>query len=288
MKKWFEIINKHDRAEIWIYEQIGEDFWSGDGITAKSFQKELAGVKASQIDLHINSPGGEVWDGLSIYNLIKQHPAKVTTYIDGIAASIASVIALAGDKVIMAENAMYMMHNPYGSCCGNAEELRQMADVLDKVSGSIALAYQGKTGKPDDEIKALMDAETWMTADEAHEMGFCDEIAEQMDMAACAKFVPAMQQAKFKNIPMNLTGDKKPPNNERDLEKLLRDAGYSRKETKSIISCGFKGILRDAEQPEIPQVAETLRDAEQPKPAKKDRVSDLLIRAEIIAPTQTN
>ncbi len=79
MKQWYKIENKGDKAEIWIYEEIGEDFWSGDGITAKSFQKDLATIKAGQIDLHINSPGGEVFDGITIFNLLKQHPATITT-----------------------------------------------------------------------------------------------------------------------------------------------------------------------------------------------------------------
>src|SRR5574340_334392 len=124
--KWFEIKNKAEKAEVWIYEMIGKDFWTGEGLTAKDFQKELSEIKASQIDLHINSPGGDVFDGVTIHNLLKQHPAKVTTYIDGLAASIASVIALAGDKVIMAENALYMMHNPTGMGMGTAEEMRSM------------------------------------------------------------------------------------------------------------------------------------------------------------------
>lgn len=286
MNQWFKIVNAAERAEIWIYEQIGEDFWSGDGTTAKSFQKELSGIKAKQIDLHVNSPGGDVFDGLTIYNLIKQHPANVTTYIDGLAASIASVIALAGDKIVMAENALFMVHNPYGHTMGSSDEMRKMADVLDKVKGSIALAYTGRTGKTEEEIDELMNAETWMSSFEALEYGFIDEITDQMDMAASAKFVPAMIKAKFKNIPDNLSGERKPPDNERDLESVLRDAGYTRKEAKSIIACGFKGVLRDAEQPEIPAVVvEVPRDAEPPKPAKRDRVADLLIRAEIIAPS---
>jgi ATP-dependent Clp endopeptidase proteolytic subunit ClpP len=286
MKQWYKIENKGEAAEIWIYEEIGEDFWSGDGITAKSFQKDLATIKAGQINLHINSPGGSVWDGLTIANLLKQHPANVTTYIDGLAASIASVIALAGNKVVMAENALFMIHNPYGMAMGDATEMRKMADTLDKVRDSIVLSYTGKTGKDEGEITALMDAESWLSSFEALELGFIDEITEQMDMAACAKFVPFMAKAKFKNIPQDLTGEKKPPDNERDLESVLRDAGYTRKEAKSIIACGFKGVLRDAEQPEIPAVVvEVPRDAEPPKPAKRDRVADLLIRAEIIAPS---
>lgn len=360
MKKWFEIINKAEKSEIWIYEQIGEDFWTGDGITAKSFQKELALIKASQIDLHINSPGGEVFDGITIYNLIKQHPANVTTYIDGLAASIASVIALAGNTVIMAENALFMIHNPYGMAMGDAEEMRKTAELLDKVSGSLVLAYTSKTGKSDSEIQDLMNLETWMSAEEALGMGFADEIAEKMDMAACAKFVPVMAKAKFKHIPdeivgiktvvdengneflhnkrgeflafgtasqlreiadlldktkqlfteiipESLSGDKQPPDNERDLEAFLRDAGgYTRKAAKSIIADGFKGLLRDAEAPKMAVHAEdVLRDAEQPKPADIVSIEDnqhsnvakispkdmdgvkLLVLAESIAPTKT-
>jgi len=281
MKKWFEIKDKSpEKAEIWIYEQIGEDFWTGGGTTAKSFQKELSKISASQIDLHINSPGGEVFDGITIYNLIKQHPANVTTYIDGLAASIASVIALAGDRIIMAENALYMMHNPFGFVMGTAAEMRSMADVLDKVSGSIIGTYAGKSGKTDDEIKALLDAETWMSADEAMEFGFVDEISGKMDMAACSKFVPAMQKAKFKNIPGDLSGEKEVLT-AKDAEKALRDAGYSRKQAKEILAKGYPGYLRDADEPEP---APVLRDAE---PKKKDRVADLLTRAEMLAPSTT-
>ncbi len=277
-KKWFEIINKADKAEIWIYEQIGEDFWTGGGITAKSFQKELSGIKASQIDLHINSPGGEVFDGITIYNLIKQHPANVTTYIDGLAASIASVIALAGDSVIMAENALYMIHNPWGFAMGDATEMRKTADLLDKVAGSLVTAYTSKTGKPDDDIQTLLDAETWMTAQEAKDAGFIDEISEQMDMAACAKFIPAMQKAKFKNIPENLSGNKQTPT-AREAEKALRDVGFTQAQAKSILADGFKGDQRD-----VAPVADQ-RDVAAPEPKKKDRVADLLTRAELMAPS---
>ena len=165
--KWFNIVNKADKAEIWIYEYIGEDFWTGGGVTAKKFQKELSEIKASQIDLHINSPGGEVFDGITIYNLLKQHPAKITSFIDGLAASIASVIALAGDKVIMAANALYMVHNPTGMAIGSANDMRSLADVLDKIAGTMITTYSSKTGKPEPDIKAMLEAETWMTAEEA-------------------------------------------------------------------------------------------------------------------------
>ena len=251
--KWYEIRNKAEKAEIWIYDQIGEDFWTGGGTTAKAFQKELSAVTASQIDLHINSPGGEVFDGITIYNLLKQHPATITTYIDGIAASIASVIALVGDKVVMAENALYMMHNPSGMVVGNANDMRSMADVLDKVRGSMLKVYSGKSGKEDQDIVPLLDAETWMNADEALEAGFIDEIGGRMDMAACARFIPVMAKAGFKRIPDNIDGEKENP-----LPKDLEDIAN----------------IHQRNQVKVAQSKQT----------RRDRVADLLIRAELVSP----
>ena len=251
MKTWFKIENKGSVAEIWIYEQIGEDFWDGSGITAKGFQKELAEIKASQIDLHINSPGGLVFDGITIYNLLKNHPANVTTYIDGLAASIASVIALAGDKVIMAENALFMIHKASGMVVGTSDDMRDFAEKLDKVNGSIATTYMGKTKKEEAEINDLMAAETWMTAAEALDYGFIDEVSGEVDMAACAKFVPVMAKAGFQHIPEIVAIGKKTPT-AKDAEKALRDAGYSRKQAKAILAEGLSDDLRDADPPDEP------------------------------------
>lgn len=249
---WYKIENKADKAEIWIYESIGEDFWSGGGITSKKFQEELAAITAKQIDLHINSPGGAVFDGVAIYNLLKQHSAKVTTYIDGLAASIASVIALAGDRVIMAENALFMIHNPSGLVMGTADDMRKTADVLDKVRSTMSGVYSGKTGKPENEINGLLDAESWFTAAEAMAAGFVDEVAEEMDLAACAHFLPVMAKAGFKHVPKaisatrsNLTAN--------DAERGLRDAGFSIKQAKAILAEGFKGAPRDVDPPAAPR-----------------------------------
>lgn len=189
-KKFYSINNKagEETAEIFIYEQIGEDWWSGEGVTAKAFCKEIAALKVANIDLHINSPGGSVFDGQAIYNALKRHPANVTTYVDGIAASIASVIALAGNKVVMAGNSLFMIHNPWGVTQGTSEDMRKYADVLDKVRDTIVSVYREKCGMSDEEIVAAMDAETWMSAEEAMAFGFVDEITQEMKMAALANF----------------------------------------------------------------------------------------------------
>jgi len=289
--KWYNIINKADKAEIWIYEMIGEDFWSGDGITAKKFQEDLSRIKSSQIDLHINSPGGEVFDGLTIYNLLKQHPANVTTYIDGLAASIASVIALSGNKVYMAENALFMTHNPLMLTIGNESDHQKSIDLLKTVRNSISKAYINKTGKEEKEIFSIMDEETWMDADAAIEFGFVDEITDKIDMAACAKFVPVMSKAGFKNIPDELNLDQVPT--AKDADKALRNAGFSRKQTKIILAKGISEYLRnvDSGQDDSLRNAEgfqddsgkedaSLRNVDAPKP-KKDLTADLLNKAKL-------
>jgi len=180
MKNWFTITNKSElSAEVCIYEEIGSY-----GITAKAFLDQIKNVGKRKITLRINSPGGEVFDGLAIYNRLREHAGGVEVRIDGIAASMASVIAMAGAPVSMAENALLMVHNPSGLCAGNSGDMRELADMLDKVRGSLTSAYERKTGKTTEEIGAMMDAETWMTAQEALAAGFIDEITGELKMAA--------------------------------------------------------------------------------------------------------
>ncbi len=263
--KWYEIKAKDEISEIWLYDEIG--LW---GVGAKEFIAELNGIKSSAIDMHINSPGGEVFDGAAIYNAIKRHPASVTSYIDGIAASIASVIALAGEKVIMAENALYMMHNPSGLVIGTSEDMRKTADILDKVRDTMVGAYVAKSKKTDAEIITLLNSETWMDAEEAKIAGFVDEIGHEMDMAACAKFVPAMAKMGFRHIPKVLNGNREIPS-ARDIEHVLRDAGCSSKQAKTILAKGYSDDLRDVDLPlVIPPADLPPRDVEPPKPARKD------------------
>lgn len=172
MKNWYTIQAKADApAEISIYDDIGA--W---GVTAKQFIGDLKAITASSIHLAINSPGGSVFDALAMYNAIRQHPANVTVTVMGVAASAASLIAMAGDKIIMPENTFMMIHNPLNGVYGNADDLREMADVLDKIGASLVATYATRTGLPDDEIKALLDAETWLNADEAVAKGFADEL----------------------------------------------------------------------------------------------------------------
>ena len=183
MKKGYDIKAQEDNAEIMIYEPIGQGLFGG--LSAKQFVqdlKKLDGVK--NITVRLNSPGGEVFEGAAIYNALVNHPANIEVAIDGMALSMASVIAMAGDKVTMAENAMMMVHEPTVSTSGNASALRKSAEILDKTTQSILNAYAKKTKKEHEELNALMVVETWMSAAEALDFGFIDAISEPIEMAA--------------------------------------------------------------------------------------------------------
>ena len=185
-KSWYSIqaAAKANTADIYIYDEIG--YW---GITAADFAKDLkAQGDVTEIHLHINSPGGSVYDGTAIYNLLKNHKAHVTVHIDGLAASMGSVIAMAGDTIIMPENALMMIHNPWGGAIGDAEEMRKMADLLDKIKASLMTVYTSRTGLSEEEVSAIMDAETWYTGTEAQAAGFADTLTPSMDLAASARF----------------------------------------------------------------------------------------------------
>lgn len=183
---WYEIqaAVSDSPGEIHIYDQIG-----GWGISASQFLKEVseAGLfNASQVDIRIHSPGGSVLDGFAIFNTLKRLPGAVNIYIDGIAASMASVLAmLPGARVHIPENAFIMIHNPWGGVMGEADDMRDYADLLDKHAKNILDAYEQKTGLPRDEIQNLMSAETWMTGADAVQKGFADELLPEMAMAAC-------------------------------------------------------------------------------------------------------
>lgn len=183
----FEIRNKSaTSAEIVLYGTIGSSFWE-EGISAKQFSDELKALDPSvnEITLRINSPGGDVFDGIAIYNRLKQHKAKVTTYIDGLAASIASVIALAGDEVIMGEGALYMIHLPWTFAAGNRMDLENTQNRLFDVEEQLVSIYASKTKMNRNEIRTMMEKETWMDATQAKDEGFIDETtSESLPIAA--------------------------------------------------------------------------------------------------------
>lgn len=190
-KKWYNIQGKATDAvaEVYIFDEIG-----AYGITAQDFIAEMKEYKDTPVNLRINCIGGDVFDGMAMYNIIKKREAKTTAYIEGIAASMGSVIALAADQVVMAENSLFMIHNAWGGAMGEAEDMRKTASVLEKISGEIASIYKRKTALSLDRITDMMDEETWLNAEEAYELGFVDTISDSIKVAA------KYDVSKFKNI----------------------------------------------------------------------------------------
>jgi len=199
---------KEKSADIWIYEDIGEG-WFG-GFSAKQFADEVKKLgKVDTMNVYINSAGGDVFDGVAIYNILKRNRAKVIVEIDALAASIASVIAMAGDEIRMADNALMMIHNPWGMAIGDVNEFLKIIDTLNKVKdSSIMPAYQKQTGLEEERIAELMDDETWMSAAEAKEYGFIDEVTAEKKIAAhidCNKYKNV-----FCKIPENMATETTP------------------------------------------------------------------------------
>lgn len=176
-------------TDVWIYDVIGDD-WYDPSLTAKELCQTIAAIDTAEIVLHLSSPGGSVSDGLAIYNSLLGHPAKVTSRVEGWTASIATIVALAGETVAMYDNSLFMIHNPLMVCVGNASELREQADWLDRVGGILSTIYMGRCTKTEDELRAALDAETYLGADEALDWGFVTEVvvAEQA-AAACPRTI---------------------------------------------------------------------------------------------------
>lgn len=184
-RSWYCIRNEGARAEVWIYDLIGDDGWGG-GIAASTFAQELASISAPEIIVHLNSEGGSVFEGLAIYETLKQHPAAILMRVDALAASAASFIMMAGDRIEMARNARVMIHDAavgYVAAAGNAKDLRAFAeevistaDLLDDLSNNIADIYAERAGGDVEGWRERMSAETWFSAAQAIEAGLADAI----------------------------------------------------------------------------------------------------------------
>lgn len=198
-KTWYAFKNSTDTdVELYLYGEIG--FY---GIGAKQFISELRAVKGKNIHLRINSPGGEVVEGTNIYNALRRHEGGVTVHIDALAASMASVIAMSGNPIYMAENALMMIHDPYMMAGGNSQELRKNADLLDIMKNNLVRAYTKKTGLPENEISAMMKEETWMDSTTAAALGFIDAIEDGVQ--AAASMTPQKAKAIFDKLKVSMS-----------------------------------------------------------------------------------
>tara|TARA_R110000824_G_C15186372_1_gene674310 strand:+ start:639 stop:1613 length:975 start_codon:yes stop_codon:yes gene_type:complete len=177
---WYNIKNlSTDTTEVVIYDEIGQ--W---GVDSKAFIDEIKEISTENVLLRINSPGGSVIDGLSIHDAIKRMPQKVTAQIEGLAASIATIIALGANEITMSQNSLFMIHNVWGGETGGAKDMRKAADLMEKMGDRLVSIYVSKTGKDESEVRNWMDEETWFTADEALEAGFIDSVEKPIALAA--------------------------------------------------------------------------------------------------------
>lgn len=199
-KSGYRVIAKgDDAAEIYIYGVIGSD-WFGEGVTAKMVADDLKALgKVKTIDVRINSEGGDVFQGKAIYALLVENKASINVKIDGLAASAASFIAMAGNSIEIAEGAFVMIHDAYGVSFGRAEDMRAYADLLDTVNKTIRDVYGARTKQSDEKIKKWMSDETWFTAEDAVKHGFADKMTENLKVAACVS-----RPDRFKHVPTAL------------------------------------------------------------------------------------
>lgn len=182
-----------EAADIYIYDNIGYF-----GVNANDVLEQIRNIKSPVINVHINSPGGSVFEGLAIYNTLAKHKSKVVVNVDGFAASISSIIALAGDEVNIADNGMFMIHNPSMMTFGESKDLRKDADILDQIKESLISTYESGTNMSRDSIVEAMDNETWYTADESVKNGLATAKVNNKKVAACfeiKQFDKAPEQA---------------------------------------------------------------------------------------------
>ena len=202
MTNYFQMKATNNVAQIDIFGDIVSEKWFDEETSATSFRdalKELGDV--STINLSINSGGGSVFDGIAIYNMLKSHKATVNVYVEGLAASIASVIAMSGDTITMRSGSMMMVHMPWTLSQGNAEEMRKTADTLEKTGDSIVDIYSERTGISSDDIRNIMNDETWLSAEEAVEQGWATKLDQK---EAVMNSVPKEILGRFSNVPKNV------------------------------------------------------------------------------------
>lgn len=213
------ITNKTDEVtEILLYDQIGSDFF-GDGVNAKDFRQQLKDVKTPVLNLRINSPGGSVTEAAAMLEALDKHKARIEIDVDGLAASAASVLMMAGDHVRVASNSLIMIHDPHSMAVGDAREMRRTAELLDKVRGQILDTYMRRVKMSRGELEAAMAAETWYTGAEAVEAGLADEASKPVSIAAFADLLTVAAKL----------GAKHPPKLEKTPEQLRAIAETDRR-----------------------------------------------------------
>lgn len=217
-----------DDNTISVFDVIGQDYWSGEGVTAKRIAAALRAIGERDVVVNINSPGGDMFEGLAIYNLLREHKGSVTVKVLGVAASAASIIAMAGDEIQVARAGFLMIHNAWIYAAGNRHDFRAYADYLEPFDASMADVYVARTSQALKDVQKMMDGETWIGGTAAIEQGFADSLLESDEIAVGEEKASALAV--------------------RRVENALRASGMPRTEAMRLIS-DFKASLRDAAGP---------------------------------------
>ena len=240
--KFFEIKASADKneADVFIYGEITKYAWEDEGEhSATTFKNELDQVgEVDTINLYINSPGGSVFEGITIHNMLKRHEARVIVHVDALAASIASVIAMAADEIRMPSNSMLMIHNPWTFAIGNSADLRKEADDLERIGKSSMQSYLDKAQDKLDEktLQELLDEETWLSADQAYSYGLCDVVEESNNMAAS---ISGEYLQRYKNVPKQLASNNVMSKEELELRQKISDEAKSASEITQTLLGGI-------------------------------------------------
>jgi ATP-dependent protease ClpP protease subunit len=256
----FLLKEQGETLAIDVYGLVGESWWQ-ESTSAANVRRSIKNSKASTIQLRINSDGGDIIDGLAIYNQLNDHPARVEVTIDGIAASAASLIAMAGDVVRMGAGAWLMIHNAWGGTQGEPDDLRRWADVLEKMSADAAQIYATRTGLSVDKVSEMMDAETWLTAEEAKAMGFATEVIPAKAKAVAKALVQgatATRGGAYHNVPELLKAQLGAKSSRAAKEQPNLDLFPENKETNMTLFktlAAFLGIVEGADEPTALNVA---------------------------------
>lgn len=271
-RSWYNFVAKEDEADLYIYDEISS-WW---GVSANDFVRDLNEISASSINLYINSPGGSVFEGYAIYSALVRYADKnkatINVIVDGWAASIASVIAMAGDHIKIGAHASFMVHEPWSFAIGTADDMRNEADVLDELEGSIIDIYEARTGGSRAELEKWVEAETWFKGQAAVDAGFADEViplktkkGDEEEDKARAKIAASADvdyfSAIFPNMPDDVrealkkqpaaSEEKELPKTIREFKNLLREIGFSNKQADAIAGHGFKDKSEVRDEPAV-------------------------------------
>lgn len=230
--------NLVDGSEIFLYDEIG--FW---GVTAADFVRDLRSMDPGPISLRINSPGGSVFDGVAIMQALEER-GDVTVHVDGLAASMASGIAMAGDEIIIGKSAFMMIHDPWSFVIGDAQDMRAEAELLDQIGDTLAANYAGRADRTVADVRDLMRAETWMNGEEAVDMGFADTLAG--DDGGEASDLLTFDLGVYEHVPKALQMTSTPNGAKILLERGLRQAGLSRKQARDWVKDAERAFQRKA------------------------------------------